>query len=332
MTGVRVFGDGPDGPVHEITLTAADGTSAAVITFGAVVRDLMVPAGDGGPRSVVLGFDQLEPYQTNPAYLGAVAGRYANRIARGRFVLDGAPHQLPLNEHGRTHLHGGTRGFSHRNWSILDHGRDRVSLGLTSPDGEEGYPGTLEAVCTYRLSPPATLRVEFAATTDRPTIVNLAQHSYFALEPGKTVRDLVLTVDADRFTPVDGDLIPTGEIAPVDGTPFDFRTPRRIGDGGTLYDINFALSKPAGRFGRAARVESSHLALEVWTGEPGLQVYDGHLLKPEQAPPGLGFPHAGLCLETQTFPDSPNHPHFPSPILRPGERREQVTEYRFLRA
>lgn len=318
--------------ILEIDLAAPDGTAARVLTFGATLRDLVVPGPGGAPRRVVLGFERAEDYLRNPDYLGVTAGRHANRIAAGRFVLDGREHRLPLNERGRTHLHGGRAGFSHRHWRLVEAAADAVTLALTSPDGEEGYPGTVEARCTYRLRAPATLVVEMSATTDAPTPINLAHHSYFTLEPGKPVTGDLLEVAAAHYTPVDPDLIPTGEIAPVAGTPFDFRSPRPVGAAGGL-DHNFVLDGHSpGVLAFAARVSAADQTLEVWTDQPGLQVYDGAYLA-DAGPVGLGgarqFPSAGLCLEPQTFPDGPNKPHFPSPVLRPGETYRQVTEYRF---
>ena len=316
--------------VHEAEIAAPDGTVARVLGYGAILRDLIVPLPDGTTRRVVLGFGRAEDYADNPDYLGVTAGRHANRIRDGRFTLDGTTHRLTLNERGRTHLHGGTGGFSRRHWRLVEVAPDAVTLALTSPDGEDGYPGTVEARCTYRLS-PATLRVEMTATTDAPTVVGLAHHSYFTLVPGRPVTELMLTVAGAHYTPVGDDLLPTGEIAPVAGTPLDFRTPRPVGTAGGL-DHNFVLDARPPGFAFAARVAGPDLALEVWTDQPGLQVYDGAYLKDA---PGVGldgarhFPNAGLCLEPQTFPDGPNQPAFPSPVLRPGETYRQITEYRF---
>jgi len=318
--------------VLEIDLVAPDGTTARVLTFGATMRDLAIPMPDGTRRRVVLGFERAEDYLANPDYLGVTAGRHANRIGGGRFALDGREHRLSLNERGRTHLHGGLAGFSHRPWRLVAASEDAVTMALTSPDGEEGYPGAVEARCSYRLRAPATLVVEMTATTDAPTIVNLAHHSYFTLTPGAPVTGHALEVAAARYTPVDADLIPTGEIAAVAGTPLDFRVPRPVGEAHGL-DHNFVLDghRP-GAFAFAARVAAADLTLEVWTDQPGLQVYDGAYLA-DAGPVGLDgarqFPNAGLCLEPQSFPDGPNKPHFPSPVLRPGEIYRQVTEYRF---
>jgi aldose 1-epimerase len=321
--------------VFEVELAAPGGAVARILTLGATLRDLVVPGAAGLPTRVVLGLERVEDYLDNPAYLGVTAGRHANRIRAGRFVLDGREHRLTLNERGRTHLHGGATGFSRRPWRLVEADEHSAALALTSPDGEEGYPGTVEARVVYQLIAPATVRIEMTATTDAPTIVNLAHHSYFALEPGAAVRDHLLEVAASRYTPVDADLLPTGEIAPVEGTVYDFRAPRRVGSAAPL-DLNFALDRAAGAGAdllRAARVfaPATGLALEVWTTAPALQVYDGGYLAAD-GPPGLDgarpFPNAGLCLEPQLFPDGPSHPAFPSPVLRPGETFRQVTEYR----
>lgn len=329
-----------DEPIEDIELRAGE-ASARVLSFGAVLRDLVVPA-PGGPRRVVLGYEDAELYRTNPPHLGATCGRVANRIRKGRFTLDGTTYQLALNENGRTHLHGGERGFDRRPWRILARDAASVTLARTSPDGEEAYPGTVEVSCMYRLIAPGTLRIELEATSDRITPVNLAHHSYFALEPGASVRGLEIEVAASRYTPTDADLIPTGEIRDVGSSPYDLRAPRRLDTDGTLYDLNYVLDRTRIETGGdglafAARARAPDgLTLEVWTSEPGLQLYDGAKLA--ESPHGLGGqrhgaqfhgPHAGICFEAQNFPDAPNHPEFPSPWLRPGERYRQVTEYRF---
>ena len=335
---LHAFGTTPGGvKVTEARLALASGMTASVLDCGAVLRDLQVPAPGGGLRRVVLGYLALAGYLDDKAALGAVNGRYANRIAAGRFMLDGVEYRLNLNEDGRTHLHGGTIGFRRRHWRILGHDDASVTLGLTSPAGEEGYPGTLEARCTYRLVPPATLSLDLEATTDAPTIVNLAHHPYFTFAPGRPVDDHLVEIDAEQYTPVDQALIPTGEIAPVAGTRYDFRKLRAVdvpGAGlGPPYDINFVIDRPDAGIRRAAAVlaPDRSLRMEVHTTEPGLQFYDASKLTPSH--PGLDgrlhFPHAGLAVEPQRFPDAPNHPNFPSAVLRPGERYRQTTEYRF---
>lgn len=329
----REFGRLADGGTVECIAIAAGELRVEVLTFGAAVRDARLE-GHHGP--LVLGFDGLGSYLAHSPYFGAIAGRFANRIGHGRFTLDGATYQLDLNENGRTHLHGGSRGFSFRNWSLADAAPEHVSFKLVSDDGDMGYPGMLAATCTYRVVPPATLRVDLGAATDRPTIVNLAQHSYFNLDGSTDIAGHRLTIAADRVTAVDDDLIPTGELVAVDGTAYDFRAPRPIGSARN-YDINFCLREDVRALaGAAARLESpvNGLALEVWTTEPGLQFYDGHML--DVTVPGLEGRRygrrAGLCLEAQRWPDAPNHPHFPFAVLRPGAPYAQVTEFRFSRA
>lgn len=331
------FGTTPDGlAVTEVRLALPSGLSVSILDRGAVVRDLTIPRRDGTPRRVVLGYRDLAGYLADPSYLGALAGRHANRIAGGNFKLDGKSYQLTRNEHGRTHLHGGLIGFSRRCWLIREHTDASVTLGLTSPAGEEGYPGTLEASCTYRLVDPGTLSIHMTAETDAPTIVNFAHHSYFTLAEGQSIRDHLLQINAGHYTPTDAQLIPTGEIVAVAHTPFDFRTLRSIADADVAYDINFVLDRVEAGPYCAARLlpPSRDIAMEVYTTEPGLQFYDGGSLSTSH--PGLDgrphFPHAGLCLEPGRFPDGPNHPNFPSPVLRPGEVYRQTTEYRFVTA
>lgn len=340
----RDFGVHEGRNVEEITLRSASGAEAKIITYGAVVRDLIVPAG-GGPQRVVNGLSSLEDYVVHSPHFGTVAGRYANRIAGGRFTLDGTAHQLPLNQEGRHSLHGGGHGLGKQVWQLGSWSDSSATLIHVSPDGEAGYPGTLITTCTYRLV-DMVLRVELSATTDRPTPVNLCHHSYFNLDGSPTILDHDLELAADFYTPTDADLIPTGEILAVAGTPYDFRQSRpvRLERSGALfrYDTNFVLRRdrlePSGLadlpLAFAARFASprSRLALEVWTTEPGLQVYDGAKANvPVPGHDGVQYgPNSGLCLEPQHFPDSPNRPHFPDTILRPGAVYQQVTEYRFV--
>jgi len=332
------FGVTPDGiSVTEARLALPSGFAASILNRGAIVRDLRLPMPGPGGRRVVLGYRDLEGYLADRGHFGALAGRHANRIAAGRFELDGTTYRLTLNEHHRTHLHGGVLGFGRRQWRILEHDDASVTLGLTSPAGEEGYPGTLEAACTYRLVAPATLRIEMTATTDAPTIVNLAHHSYFTLEGGRSIRDHRLQINASRYTPADAQLIPTGEILSVASGPYDFRHSRTIADPAVgldfPYDVNFVLDRPSEGLCWAATLLAPNgtLAMEVHTTEPGLQFYDGDHITPSH--PGLDgslhFRHAGLCLEPGKFPDGPNHASFPSPVLRPAEVYRQTTEYRF---
>jgi aldose 1-epimerase len=323
MTDVNIFGTLPDGDeVFEIRL--GDGTvSASILTYGARLRDLAFDGGDG-PKSRVLGFATLAKYLADRSYAGSVVGRYANRIAEGRFVLDGRSFQLTRNE-GPTHLHGGASGFSHRNWRIVDRGLQHVTLELRSPANDEGYPGALTVRCTYRLAGSAALQLDFTATTDAPTIINLATHSYFNLDGTADILRHLLQIPAESYLPIDAGIIPTGEIAAVAGTPFDFRRLRPVGSG-MHYDHNFVIDRQRVATPRLmARLDgpATGTRLEIHSTEPGLQFYDG-----------AGFPgsrHAGLCLEPQIFPNSPNQPGFPDATLRPGETYRQVTDYRFSR-
>ncbi|RCS25187.1 galactose mutarotase [Phyllobacterium salinisoli] len=319
--------------VHAIDIGGPE-LRARILTYGATLADLTLPT-ENGPHSVVLGFDRLEDYLAQTAYVGAIAGRCANRIAGGRFTLDGVDHQLSLNENGRTHLHGGVEGFSAKLWSIADAGPSSVTLTLVSPHDDEGYPGEVRTICRYSIE-GMTLTLELIAETDRPTLVNLAGHAYFNLDGSDTILDHRLTIPAQAYTPVDNNLIPTGEIAPVAGTIFDFSTPRAIhsGNAHTGYDHNFVLAmEPAATPRPAARLEGpqSGIEMEIWTTEPGLQFYDGNFLPVPQPLRGgrQGKRFGGLCLEPQRFPDAIHHPHFPGSVLRPGEIYRQVTQYGF---
>ncbi|MGF1658321.1 MAG: aldose epimerase family protein [Rubrimonas sp.] len=318
----------PDGAEIEEVALAAGGLAMRVLTFGAAIRDLRL---DGVDRPLALGFADPEDYLRDAGHVGVVAGRCANRIAQGRFTLDGAERALERN-HGAHHLHGGAQGFGRRLWRIEAATAETVALSLVSNDGEAGYPGRVRARCVYRLLRPATLRVELTAETNAPTLMNLAQHAYFALQDGPDARVCALHVAADAYTPTDAELIPTGDVAPVAGTPFDFRAARPLADAGAPLDVNLVLSRTraaAPRF--AARLSAPDgLAMELRTTEPGLQLYDGaHLGRAEGVGGRALGPHAGVCLEPQCWPDAINHPGFPSPILRPRETYRQITELRF---
>lgn len=313
------------------------GLSAAVMEWGAVLQDLRL-AGHDAP--LVLGFERFEDYPAHSPYFGAVPGRYANRIAHGRFTIDGERFQADLNDKGRHTLHGGARGFGVRLWRCIEAGDDFVTLAMHDPEGEMGFPGAMDAICTYRLRRPATLVVEFEATCDRPTLCNLTQHSYFNLDNGGT-GDILghrLILHAGAYLPVDDDQIPTGVVEPVELTAFDFMIPRPIrhdaDDGQLLYDHNFCLAASRGPLRLAAWVQGagSGVEMEVWTTEPGVQFYAGYKLDPAM-PPGHGGRRydafSGFCLEPQVWPDSPNRAYFPQAVLRPGETYRHVTEYRF---
>jgi aldose 1-epimerase len=320
------------------------------ITLGAIVVSLRVPDRDGRVADVVLGHGDLDSYLPNPPYLGAVVGRYANRIAFGRFHLDGAVHQLHTND-GEHHLHGGSRGFDRHLWAatpVDDTNAVGVTFTRTSPAGEEHYPGTLDVAVSYLLTPEQTIVLHYEATSDAPTIVNLTQHSYFNLagETSTSVLDHELTIHAASYTPVDRGLIPTGEIASVAQTPFDFRAPARIGARlldeheqlrlARGFDHNFVLARAGSELAPAAtlRDPGSGRVLDISTTEPGLQLYTGHLLDGGVTGAyGRALrPSSGLCLETQHFPDSPNQPRFPAAILRPGQRYRSTTTWRFTAA
>ena len=328
------FGSTGGVDVTEVTIRSKAGAEAKILTWGAVVRDLTVPTASG-PQRVVLGLTSLGDYEAYSPHFGAVPGRFANRIANGRFTLDGVTYDLPRNEHGVTCLHGGTHGFGTIPWRLAGHSETSVTLALRSPDGDQGFPGTCEATCVYTMLEPATLRFDLSATTDKPTVVNLTNHCYFNLDGSTDVRDHEVTIHADAMTPTDAALIPTGAIESVDGTPFDFRAPRTIrAAGGQLYDLNYVLSGRRGADGlvHAATVRgTTGVTLSVHTDQPGLQFYDAAKLDcPVPGLDGVRYgPHAGFCMETQLFPDAPNQPTFPSSVLRPGERYAHASEFRF---
>ena len=345
------WGTTPNGEVVTLyTLTNAHGMTVRVTNYGGIIVSLQFPDRTGRPADVVLGYDSLAGYLRGSPYFGSIIGRYGNRIAKGRFSLDGRSYTLATNN-GPNHLHGGVRGFDKVVWSAEPfEGPDSAGLVFryTSPDGEEGYPGTLRATVTYTLPRDRNeLIFDYQATTDRPTPVNLTQHSYFNLSGDGTgdVLDHVVTLHAARYTPVDSTLIPTGELRAVDATPFDFRTPAAIGARigqddeqlryGRGYDHNFVLDKTGGDTGPtfAARVHdpASGRVMEVYTTEPGLQFYTGNFLDGTlRGKSGVVYGHRyGFCMETQHFPDSPNKPEFPSTILRPGEEYRSRTVYRF---
>jgi aldose 1-epimerase len=343
----RPFGTLPDGGPVDLYSIATEALELDAITYGGIITSLRARDRRGGLADVVLGYDRLEPYFVNTPYFGAIVGRYANRIAEGRFELDGVRYQLATND-GRNHLHGGRRGFDRQLWAAtpVRHGDAAgVIFDRTSPAGEEHYPGTLHVVVSYLVAPGGTVTLGYDATTDAPTIVNLTQHTYFNLggETSTSVLDHDMQIAADEYTPVGSTLIPTGEIASVDGTPFDFRTPARIGHrvlvphpqlstaGG--FDHNYVLRRSHGELARAAEIRHAPTGrrLTIATIEPGLQFYSGHLLDGRTTGAyGRRFDrHAGLCLETQHFPDSPNHPGFPSATLRPPAQYRSFTTWTF---
>ncbi|MCM3879502.1 MAG: galactose mutarotase [Vicinamibacterales bacterium] len=341
------FGKIPDGTSVEIfTITSTAGMEVRTMPYGAIVVSVRVPDRSGRVADVSLGFDNFDDYIVKkPPYFGVVAGRYANRIAKGRFTLDGKTYRLATND-GPNHLHGGVMGFDKLLWHAEPFERDGtagVVYTLTSHDGDEGYPGTVTATVTYTVSVSNALTVDYYGTTDRATPVNLTQHTYFNLA-GEGAGDILghmLTIDADRFTPVDNTLIPTGTLAPVEHTAFDFRSPTAIGarieaddvqlHRGAGYDHNFVLNGTG--LHHAARLADpvSGRTLDVSTTEPGLQFYTGNFLDSTiTGKAGHVYARRGaLCLETQHFPDSPNHPNFPSTIVRPGTPYTSRTVFAF---
>jgi aldose 1-epimerase len=341
------FGQVGNTTVQMYTLTNVHGIEARIMTYGATLVSLKTADRAGKLQNIILGFDSLDPYIKGVPYFGATVGRYANRIAKGQFVLDGTLHQLPLND-GPNSLHGGSRGFDKRIWKAdAGAGTAHNALHMTyvSPAGEEGYPGELTAHVTYRLSEDDSLSIEYEATTTAATPVNLANHAYFNLtgDPQRPVLDHILTIHADKFTPVDATLIPTGELRSVNGTPFDFRKPHAIGSRidagdeqlalGKGYDHNWVLNGEHGKLPRLAAVLADPVSgrtMEILTTQPGLQFYSGNFMNGQPAGHGSVFAYrTGLCLETQHFPDSPNHPSFPSTLLRPGETYSEKTVLHF---
>jgi aldose 1-epimerase len=343
------FGQTADGqPISLITLRNQHGVEVRVMNYGGIIVSLKTPDKSGQLGDIVLGHDTAAEYVSNPSYLGAVVGRYGNRIAKGKFSIDGHEYTLATNN-GANHLHGGNKGWNQALWAAEPFQTKEgpgVTLTHTSPDGDEGYPGTVKAKVTYTLLDDNKLRVDYSATTDKATVINLTQHSYFNLSAGKSPDILghVLMLNAAQYTPVDEGLIPTGELAPVEKTPFDFRTPMAIGarindknvqlERGKGYDHNFVLTRlAAGGLELAARVEdpASGRTLEVLTTEPGIQFYSGNFLDGTMTGKGgvkIGH-RSGFCLETQHFPDSPNHPNFPSTVLRPGQTYTSTTVFAF---
>jgi aldose 1-epimerase len=353
-SGARItrapFGTLPTGEqVQAFTLTTARGVEMRVLDYGGIIVSLKTPDRAGNLGDIVLGFDDLQGYVKSSPYFGAIAGRYANRIAKGRFTLDGTTYTLAVNN-GPNALHGGLKGFDKVVWQAepgVDSNGVRLVLRYTSDDGEEGYPGTMRTTVTYTLSDNNQLAVDYEATTDKPTPVNLTQHTYFNLagEGSGTVLGHLLTINADRYTPIDSTSIPTGDLPSVAGTPFDFRAPTPIGaridqsdpqlENGRGYDHNFVLNHPKGS---TALVHAAHVVdptsgrtLDVSTTEPGVQFYTGNFLDGKVVGKnGHAYPfRGGFCLETQHFPDSPNQPQFPSTILRPGETYRSRTVFAF---
>lgn len=339
------FGTVDGQPVTLFTLTNASGATVGIIEYGGIVVSLNVPDRDGNLGDVVLGFDTLDAYVADTPYFGAITGRYANRIAGGKFEIDGTSYELPVNN-GPNSLHGGIKGFDKVIWKGTPAASgDGVSFAYVSQDGEEGYPGTLEAAVTYTWTDSNELRIDYEASTDKPTVINLTNHSYFNLRDGgaSSILDHVLTINASQYTPVDATSIPIGEIASLDGSPLDFREPTAIGARiaeedeqlgfGAGYDHNYVIDRDADGLALAATVSEPETGrvMDVLTAEPGVQFYSGNFLDGHHIGKG-GVAHqhrSAFCLETQHYPDSPNQPDFPSTVLRPGETYKTTTVYKF---
>jgi aldose 1-epimerase len=341
----RQFGKTPAGETVDLyTLKNAKGMEADISTYGGVIVALKVPDRSGKMGDVVLGFDDFKGYLLPPPYFGALIGRYGNRIGHAKFTLDGKEYTLAKNDGDNT-LHGGLKGFDKRIWKATPVGGASLELRYVSKDMEEGFPGNLSATVVYTLTDDNALKIDYTATTDKDTVLNLTNHSYFNLA-GEGQGDVLahkLMIDADRYTPVDKGLIPTGVLAKVEGTPLDFRQPHAIGEridskdeqliSAKGYDQNFVLNHPGDIGAVAARVTepTSGRILEVFTTEPGLQFYTGNFLDGTIHGKGgkVYAKHAALCMETQHFPDSPNKPNFPTVVLKPGATYHTTTLYRF---
>ncbi len=335
------FGQADGRAVELYTLTNKNGLRARIMTYGGILVSFETPDRDGKPADITLGFDTLEEYLKGHPYFGATIGRYGNRIGKGKFTLDGAEYTLAVNN-GPNHLHGGVKGFDKVVWEAEGFGNSQgvgLKLRYVSKDGEEGYPGNLACIVTYLLTNEDELRISYEATTDKATVLNLTNHTYWNLA-GQGEGDILrheLMLAAERYTPVDEGLIPTGELRSVKGTPMDFTEAMEIGSrieqvdiGG--YDHNFVLNSGGGTMALAARVyeRGSGRVMEIHTDQPGVQFYTGNFLDGTNEGKGAVYnKHAAFCLETQHFPDSPNKPQFPSVVLRPGETYRHTTIYRF---
>jgi len=328
MASVETFGDFKGQAVERVRLDNGSGLVAHVLTWGGVLQSLAIDV-DGAPRPLVLGFDDFAPYPAKSPYFGATVGRFGNRICGAAFSLDGKRYALDPNERGKNHLHGGIAGWGRRLWAIEAHDAASVTLGLTSPAGEMGYPGTVEARCRYALAGQA-LVIDMTATTDAATPINMVHHSYWNLDGEGTIDGHRLRLEADRYLPTDAEQIPTGEILTVAGTPFDFRQLRRLDAvSGGDYDHCMVLTDQAGLRRVAELVAGDgRVKMTLMADQPGVQLYTAFKL--DITAEGRHFgPHAGLCLETEAFPDAPNQPHFPNTVLHPGETYRHRMEHRF---
>ena len=336
MTSSEVFGAGPNGETVTRVVLEGGGLSAKVLTWGAIIQDLRL---EGHAAPLVLGFDTMADYLAHSPFFGATPGRNSNRLANGRFAIDGVTHQLERNERGVTHLHGGSDGIASQNWDIVELARDRVVLRIVDRAGRAGYPGNCTITATYQLEPGGVLSVVYESTTDAPTIANICQHSYFSLADGHDTSDHLLMLAADAYLPTNADQIPEGGPKAVDATPFDFRVMKPMvatEDGErVLFDHNFCLSaeRTEKRLVAHATSPASGVHLRVLTTDPGVQLYAGFKMDvPVPGLDGLRYPpYSGFCLETQIWPDAVNQPGFPRAVLRPGEVLRQETDYVFTR-
>lgn len=346
MIEKKLFGKLPEGKeVYEFTLTNSNKCIVKIINYGAIITSIIVPDKNGKFEDVALGYDTLQEYINDKTFLGTVVGRYGNRIGKGCFQLEGKTYQLAKNN-GENHLHGGIVGFNKKLWDAepIEGKEPAVKLTLVSPDGEEGYPGTVTLTVTYTLTDKNEIRVDYTGTTDKTTILNPTQHSYFNLsgDLSKTILDHQIQIESDFATEVDKEQIPTGKLVEIANTPLDFRTLKRIGDKiddnfeqiriGGGYDNNWVLRNYNKQVRKVAEVyePNSGRVMIVYTDQPGIQFYSGNSLKEVKGKNGVTYNRrTGLCLEAQHYPDSPNKPEFPSVVLRPGETYKQTTIYQF---
>lgn len=330
--------------VYVYTLDNGRGVSAQILTYGGIIKNLYVTDKNGKKTDVVLGRDTLEDYLTNDGYIGAAIGRHANRIARGEFELNGKTYHVGVNE-GKNSLHGGKIGFDQKVWeaNAVDGAEPSLALTLTSPDGEEGFPGTVEITMTYTVTADNALKINYRAVSDADTVINLTNHSYFNLagHDSGVIDNQVLQINSGFYTPNDNECMPTGEVLSVNGTPFDFRAPKTIGKdidadfaqiqavGG--FDHNFAIEGRGYRMAARAECKENGITMEVWTDKPAMQLYTSNALPEGTYKNGAKYkPHDAFCLETQYFPNAMAHSHYPSPILRKGEEYNFTTEYKFI--
>jgi aldose 1-epimerase len=342
------FGVAPDGsPVFLYTMKNSNGMTVKLTNYGATLVSIVTPDKDGNFADIIAGFDSLSGYVNDNSFIGVTVGRYANRIGKGKFKIDDREYQLTIND-GNNHLHGGVKGFHKLVWDseiVTDDTSSYVVMKLHSPDGYEGYPGNVDVKVKFSLNDNNDLLIEYAGTTDKPTILNLTNHAYYNLSGNfeNTILDHILTINADNFTPIDSELIPTGEIAPVENTPMDFRKPTAVGAHinedyiqlkyGKGYDHNWALNEYDGNVRKAVTLSDpkSGRVLEIFTDQPGMQFYSGNFLNATiTGKGGIKYNYrTALCLEPQFFPDSPNKDNFASPLLKPGDIYRQKTVYHF---